>query len=94
MKQVFVHSLSNNLWKVIDKATGETIEHINDVMIFNGEFKRYNGIKGWNGILSEEMNTKIIDLMNKPLKIITSLICSIVSPVALSITFHKLLDRE
>lgn len=66
MKNVFIHPLSNNLWKVIDKATGETIDHINDVMIFNGEFKRYNGIKGWHGILSEEMNMNIIDLMSKP----------------------------
>lgn len=66
MKKVFIHLISNNLWKVIDKATGEPIDHINDVMIFNGEFKRYNGIKGWHGILSEEINTNIIDLMKKP----------------------------
>ena len=62
MKQVFVHQVGTE-WRVINKSTGDVIDIVPEVLIFNGVYKKYNNIKGWHGILSEEINTCIINLM-------------------------------
>jgi hypothetical protein len=64
MKQVFVHKTTNPTkpYTVIFKDFG-TRQEVNDIMIFNAEFKRYDNIKGWHGIVSDEINYSIITLM-------------------------------
>lgn len=65
MKRVFVHATGQQ-WTVVDKSTGKVIDTVDDVLIFNGEYKRYNGLRGWHGILSEEINKAVIDLLQDP----------------------------
>lgn len=61
MRSVFV-TLRDDDYKVIDKATGKS-EMIDDVLLFNAEYKRYNNEKGWHGIINEEINADVIKVM-------------------------------
>jgi hypothetical protein len=63
MRNVFVYQFKDK-WKVIDKATKKVIDIVDDVLIFNGIYKRYNGKRGWHGVLSEEINHEIIHLLD------------------------------
>lgn len=68
IKEVFCTlNKDNNKWNVIDKATNELIEEVDDVLLFNPVYKRFNNIKGWHGILSEEINPDVIRLMARTL---------------------------
>lgn len=62
MRKVFVYKEDDN-YKIIDKATNQVIDTLNDVLLFNAKYMRYKGNKGWHGILSEEMNLDIIKLL-------------------------------
>ena len=63
MRQVFVH-YKNGSYIVIDKANPQTVfAKVNDVLLFNATYKRQGSIKGWHGILSEEINNEIVNLL-------------------------------
>lgn len=64
MRSVFIHQIPGNSWRIIDKKTGKIFEEINDVLLFNAEYKKYKNIKGWHGILSEEINEQVIHEMD------------------------------
>lgn len=64
MRHVFVH-YKNGLYNIIDKASPTTtFDKINDVLLFNATYKRFGNIKGWHGILSEEMNENVARILN------------------------------
>lgn len=67
MKKVFIYSngKKDKPYTVIWKETGKT-QDLNDVMLFNGEFKRYQNIQGWHGIISDEVNEHVISFMQNP----------------------------
>lgn len=67
MKNVFVYINNHNIanpYTVIWKETGVK-QDLDDIMLFNGEFKRYQNIKGWHGIISDEINYSVIHLMQE-----------------------------
>lgn len=64
MREVFIHFIKKTkLWDVVDKKTGESIEQVDDVLLFNASYKRFKDIKGWHGVLSETINQTVIDLL-------------------------------
>lgn len=63
MRHVFVY-YKNGLYNIIDKANPQvTFAKINDVLLFNAVYKRFGTIKGWHGILSEEINRPIVHML-------------------------------
>ncbi len=67
MREVFVTlNKKNNLWKIIDRSNNSLIEEVNDVLLFNAKYKRFNDVKGWHGTLSETINQSVIRLLTKP----------------------------
>lgn len=70
MLEVFVYDngKTTDKWTIIDKASDKVIQEIDDVMLFNATYKRYKGskgLKGWHGILSKEINPKVIRLLRR-----------------------------
>ena len=51
---------------------GQTIKSYstNDVMIFNGQYKKFNNVRGWHGILSDQVNKEVIKVLNFPYNIL------------------------
>jgi len=66
MKEVFVteNTGRGQRWKVIDKKTNKVIGNANDVLIFNGQYKKFNNVRGWHGILSDQVNSEVIKVLN------------------------------
>lgn len=64
MRKVFVYWNGND-YTVIDKSTNQIFNKIDDLMLFNAKYARYNKIKGFHGILNEEINEDVLDILSK-----------------------------
>ena len=64
MRSLFVH-YDNGKYTIIDKGTNKVFQTIDDVLLFNAKYMRYKNIKGWHGILSEEINLSLIQKLQQ-----------------------------